>query len=435
MTDELKFSPEQFAERLLALGTRRAAFVYEAGSVRASHPELAAIARAVQGLSDFHEHEGVFLEVGRETGALLGAFVHKTLRGQSAGGVRHWPYDTLRDYLSDGLRLARGMGRKNALAGLWWGGGKGVIARQSGPHFMDAEYRRVLYREYGRFVTSLRGVYVTAEDAGTNAVDMAHVFSSTRFVTCIPPEFGGSGNPSVATARGVVCAMEAAIEFLGRGTLAAKRVVVQGAGNVGLPLIGELVSRGVSSVVASDISKAALDAVRSRFAGAPLDLRMVAAGDHSILAEPCDVLAPNALGGVLSRATIPTIRARVVCGAANNQLADEEYDDVLLAERGITYVPDFVANRMGIVNCANEQYGCLPDDPAIECHFDPQNPGSLQATTRRVLEHAAREGITPAQAANRMADERACVSHPIWGHRGKQIIRALQAEHWAVSVL
>ena len=163
-------------------------------------------ARAVERAPDFAEHEAMFFEVGETTGALLAAFLHQTTRGQGAGGVRHWRYATFGDFVKDGLRLSRGMGRKNALAGLFWGGGKGVIQRQAGDRYKDPEYRRVLYEEYGRFMTSLRGACVTAEDVGTTPPDMASIFRTTRFVTCIPETVGGSGNPSPATARAASCA-------------------------------------------------------------------------------------------------------------------------------------------------------------------------------------------------------------------------------------
>lgn len=431
MTRLVDHSPEAFAAHLLSLGQRRAYFVSEQGEVRSSHPELAEIAGYLLGNQrDYHQHEGVFFEVGKDTGALFGAFVHGTRRGQGQGGLRYWPYATLGAFINDGLRLSLGMTRKSALAGLWWGGGKGLIARAPHHAHTDLAFRERLYTEYAAFVSGLRGCYITAEDAGTGPSDMAIVARSTRFVTCTPPSVGGAGNPSPATAKGVVCAMEGALEHLGQGSLAGKRVVMQGTGNVGASMIAELVARGVGSIVASELSAERRAQLAAHFAGAPLTLVPAEPGDNTILAEPCDVLAPNALGGVLNPDTIPQIRATIVCGAANNQLLDDVRDGEALRARGIVYVPDFLCNRMGIVYCANEQYGSVPNDPAIERHFGRTWDNAVYVVTRRALELAASEGITTAAAANRLADALAQEPHPIWGHRSRSIIDGLVADGW-----
>lgn len=432
-TDLLAISLDDFCTALARSGSRRAYFVWDEaqGELRASSTELEPIARDLaRNFPDFDAHEAIFVEVGAQTGALLGAFLHRTVRGQGAGGVRHWPYATLEDYLCDGLRLARAMGRKNALAGLWWGGGKGVIARQPGEKYRDPLYRKALYRDFGRFVSSLRGCYVSAEDVGTNADDMASVFETTRFVTCVPPAVGGSGNPSPATARGVVCAMEGALDFLSMGTLSKKRVVMQGIGNVGSEMVELLLDRDVSGILASDISADRTQELVARCRDPRLQVRLVSPGDTSVFEEPCDVFAPNALGGALDPETIRKLRARIVCGAANNQLFDDARDGELLRARGIVYVPDFVANRMGIVTCANEQYGVLPNDPAIERHYGRDWDNAIFVVTRRVLERAAREGTTPTAAANALADELGLEPHPIFGHRVRAIIDAVVAEGW-----
>ncbi len=426
-------SPEAFASHLLSLGQRRAYFVHDAssGQIQCSHPELAQVADfLLAGNRDYRKHEGVFLAVGERSGALFGAFVDRSVRGQGQGGLRYWPYASLAGFLRDGLRLATGMTRKNALAGLWWGGGKGLIARAPGEAFRDPARRAVLYGEYAAFVTSLRGCYITAEDAGTGPDDMATVHQHTRFVTCVPPAIGGSGNPSPATARGVVCAMEGALAHLDLGTLAGKRVAMQGTGNVGAAMIGELLQRGVAAIVASELSPERRAQLAQQFAGAPLTLTAAEPGDNSVLANPCDILAPNALGGILNPDTIPTLQTRIVCGAANNQLLDDERDAAALTARGIVYVPDYLCNRMGIVNCANEQYGYVPHDPAIERHFGREWDNSVYLITRRALERAASEGITTAAAANHLADELAREPHPIWGHRTRAIIDGLVADRW-----
>lgn len=425
--------PGALVALLRRLGRRRALFRFDDSLDRvvANSTELSDLAEVMNAnRRDFAGHRAVFIEVGRDTGTLLTAFLHRVRRGQGAGGVRHWTYVSLSDLLDDGLRLARGMGRKNALAGLWWGGGKGIICADPERDRDDEAYRTALYRDYGRFISGLRGAYVTAEDVGTRPADMRSIHETTRFATCVPEDAGGSGNPSRSTARGVVCAMRAALEFAGLGPLVGKRIAMQGTGNVGCFMIEELLAEGVSHIVASDVSAPALAAARARFDGAPVELRLNEPTDVRVFAEPCDVFAPNALGGILNPSTIPQLACKVVCGAANNQLLDDQLDDQLLRERGIVHVPDFVANRMGIVQCANEQYGSLPRDPAILRHFDPSYENSVQRVTLEVLTRARDEGTTPTRAANQLADERMAEDHPLWPGRTEQIIAALCEEGW-----
>jgi glutamate dehydrogenase/leucine dehydrogenase len=157
----------------------------------------------------------------------------------------------------------------------------------------------------------------------------------------------------------------------------------------------------------------------------------VAPGDREILAEPCDILAPNALGGILNPESIMRLRTKIVCGAANNQLLDQDRDAALLRERSIVYVPDFVANRMGIVNCANEQYGSIENDPVINRHYDRDWEGSVYRVTQAVLQRAEASGMTSAQAANALADELGQEPHPIFPERTAAIVRALLAQGWA----
>ena len=434
--DLQSLSPAAFCELLAREKVRRFYLVWdeEAGKVRASHPVVEPLARLLdEDRRDFDQHEGVFVQVAPETGVLQGAFIHRTCRGQGAGGARYWRYDTVESFVRDGLRLARGMTHKNALAGLWWGGGKGVMSRGTGVGSADPAARRRIYEEYGEFITSLQGCYVTAEDVGTSVEDMAAVFSRTRFTTCIPPALGGSGNPSAPTARGVVRGMEAALRHLGLGTLAGKTVAVQGLGHVGEPLVGFLAERGVRKVIGSDIDPGRRE-LTQRFPGLDLEVRIVERGDNSILAEPADIVAPCATGGILSPRTIPGLRAPIVCGAANNQLEDPERDDALLEARNILYLPDFLVNRMGIVNCADEQYGYVHDDPSFERHLGDSWDNSIFHLSLKVLEEARRSGRTPARMALDLAEERSREVHPIWGHRGAAIIRSLVQTGWAGSV-
>lgn len=428
-------SPVELCDLLTHEGIRRCFLVWdrEVDQMKASHPLLEPLARLLEeDRRDFDRHEGVFLQVTPDTGVLQGVFLHRTCRGQGAGGVRFWRYDTVEGFLRDGLRLSRGMTHKNALAGLWWGGGKGVIASGTG-RSADPAARRRIYEEYGEMLTSLQGAYVTAEDVGTSVADMAAVFSHTRFVTCIPPSVGGSGNPSVPTTRGVVRGMKAALAHLGKGSLAGKKVAIQGLGNVGEALVGFLREKGVTRVVASELNPARREELLQKFPATEsfeLDVRVVGRGDNSILTEPADILAPCATGGVLGPDTIPGIRAGIVCGAANNQLEDPERDDLLLAERGILYMPDFLVNRMGIVHCADEQYGYVGGESHFEAHLGDQWENSIYNLSLQVLDEARRTGATPARVALGLAERRSFDLHPIWGHRGAEIIQSLVKNGW-----
>jgi glutamate dehydrogenase/leucine dehydrogenase len=228
--------------------------------------------------------------------------------------------------------------------------------------------------------------------------------------------------------------MEAALAHLEMGTLEGKSVAVQGLGHVGDALIGFLAERGVRRIVGSDVSADRVTALVEKTAGHPnleLDLRVVERGDDSILAAEADVLAPCATGGVLGPRTIPGIRAKIVCGAANNQLEDPERDDKLLADRGILYLPDFLVNRMGIVNCADEAFGSLPHDPRIEAHLGDEWENSIYNLSLEILKQAKSFEETPARVALSIAEQRSFDFHPIWGHRGAQIIASLVAGGWA----
>ena len=433
MRDLHRLTPAELVELLRGEGIARFYFVYDPRrrSLVSSHPRLEPLAKLIQDdRRDFAEHEGLFFQITDKHPTLQGAFVHRTCRGQAAGGVRYWTYDCVEDFLRDGLRLARGMTQKNALAGLWWGGGKGVMARNPALRPADPESRSYLYREYGLLISSLRGCYVTAEDVGTSVADIAEVYSRTRFTTCIPERWGGSGNPSVPTARGVVAGMQAALEFLRMGDLAGKTIAMQGVGNVGGPLIGFLFDQGVERITACDINAELVEPLKRRFSGRNLELKVVPRGDDSIFGEPCDILSPNATGAILNPRTIPLIKAKVICGAANNQLEDAERDDPAIVERGIVYVPDFLTNRMGIVNAADEQFGYVANDPLFERHLSRDWDQSIFQTTLRVLRESARTREPTGHIAVRLADRLSLEPHPIFGHRGRQIIDSLVQDRW-----
>lgn len=425
-------SPQSLVAALRDAGVRRAYLVTdEASQPRASHPLLEPLAAEVANSPDFRAHEACFFEVGRESEHLLTAFVHDTRRGQGAGGLRFWHYSTTASLIRDGLRLALGMGHKSALAGLWWGGGKGVIVRDPTRDHRDPGLRELIFRDYGRFVSSLCGCYITAEDVGTTPDDLGWIHATTRFATCVSPVVGGSGNPSQLTAHGVVVAMEATLDLLGLGTLAGKTVAMQGLGNVAGFMIDRLLACKVGKIIATDIDAERVATVRARHPSAPLELRVSAPGDASIFAESCDVMAPNAIGAVLNPETIPQLTAPVVCGAANNQLARPRRDGDALRDRGIAYVPDFLANRMGIVNCANEQYGSFEGDQAIGAHLLHETPYGVWQRTREVLSRSQGSGRSTHAEAVARAEELMAEPHPIWPHRGRGIIDYLVRSDWA----
>ena len=430
----IDLSPAAFVEALRGAGLDRAWLATDptTGGVRASAPGLEGIARHLEDACPaWDAHEAVFMSIGTETGALLIATVHRSMRGQAQGGLRLMPYADLATCLEDGLQLARAMSRKAALAGLWWGGGKGIIARPADDRWREVSWRTAAYSDYGRFVSTLRGCYVTAEDVGTTPEDLRHVLAHTRFVTCVPVDAGGSGNPSPATAAGVLAGIEASLAFLELGELVGKRIAVQGLGAVGSALADGLLRRG-ASVVACDLSRARVEAMTERHSDEAFSARVAPPGDTSLLAESCDVLAPCALGGSLGPDTIPQLRTRIVCGATNNPLQDPARDAAALAKRSILYVPDFVVNRMGIVSCANEQYGSLTPDPAVSRHLDSADPDSIQQTVTRVLQTARAAGTSPLVAAHRLADARITEPHPIWGTRACTLVERV-LEEWGAG--
>ncbi|KAI9027982.1 hypothetical protein DFJ74DRAFT_765953 [Hyaloraphidium curvatum] len=440
--DVLALSPQAFVDHLASKRIKAFHFAYDAKSdlFHLSHPEL--LTPVVQYLladpiGDWAGHEAVFVRVSPE-GVLQSASIQYTYRGAGAGGVRNWSYPDTEGFLRDGIRLAKGMGAKNALAGLWWGGGKGVMASNSGTGLgaaSEPQQRAAAYRSYGRLVSSLRGAYVTAEDVGTNVKDMEAVFSGTRHTTCIPERLGGSGNPSIPTARGIVVAIEAAFEELGI-PLAGARVGVIGVGNVGSFVARFLLEKGVGELVCSDGNEATLSRVgkvlRSAFPSAKIELHtttslepFLAAGEQN----PLDCLSPCATGGLLNPTSIPQLngRVRIICGAANNQLLNIDSDGELLHEAGIVYLPDFAVNRMGIVNCANEYAGTLPplEDPAIIKHFIPSNPDSIPAVARFLITESKKTGRSTQAIADERAAEKAKELNPLWGHRSFEIIKAI----------
>ncbi|HET6917637.1 MAG TPA: Glu/Leu/Phe/Val dehydrogenase dimerization domain-containing protein [Acidimicrobiales bacterium] len=311
--------------------------------------------------------------------------IHSTALGPALGGTRFYPYKSADDALIDVLRLAKGMTYKSALAGLDLGGGKAVIIGDPSTAKTEA-----LLRVYARFVDSLGGRYLTAEDVGTTQADMDVIARETRCVTGVSPLLGGSGDPSEATARGVYWAMRATASHLEGGQdIAGLNVVVSGVGKVGSALSRLLLADGAKVTVA-DVNTAAAERLAAEGAGTvePAEAHRTA----------CDIFAPCALGAVLNRRSIPELRCRAVVGAANNQL-ETESDAVALTERGIIYVPDFVVNAGGVINIADELIG-YHQERALDA------VKRIGDTTSRILAAAEGGSKTTVEAAMEMAEAR-----------------------------
>jgi leucine dehydrogenase len=291
-----------------------------------------------------YDYGEVHFDYDKATGLKAIVAIHDSRLGPALGGCRFLEYDTDEQALIDALRLARGMTYKAALADLPHGGGKSVLIRPK-QHFD----RVALFRAFGRFVDNLGGHYITAEDSGTGLEDMEVIRTVTKHVTGVDVSHGGSGDPSPFTALGVRRGIEACVKFrLGREQLEGVHVAVQGVGHVGYHLCKELHAAGAK------LSVADVDPLKAERAQREFGATIVSLDD--IFELECDVLAPCALGSALNDATIPRIRARIVAGAANNQLAEPHHGDDLHA-RGILYAPDYAINAGGLINVAQEVVG------------------------------------------------------------------------------
>ncbi|HEV2890763.1 MAG TPA: Glu/Leu/Phe/Val dehydrogenase dimerization domain-containing protein [Frankiaceae bacterium] len=313
--------------------------------------------------------------------------IYSTALGPALGGTRFYPYASETDALEDVLALSRAMAYKAACAGLDLGGGKAVIVGD--PATMKSE---ALLRAYGRMVESLNGRYYTACDVGTYVQDMDVIARETRWVTGRSPEHGGAGDSAVLTAFGVFQGMRAAAEHTwGAPTLKGRRVGVAGVGKVGHHLVEHLLDDGASVVIA-DVNREAVARVTS--AHPEVDTVDV----DALVSQQMDVYAPCALGGALNDETVPVLRAKVVCGAANNQL-DHPGIEKVLADRGVLYAPDYVVNAGGLVQVADEIEGFNFERAKVHA-------AKIYDTTKQVFAIAADEGVPPAVAADRFAERR-----------------------------
>ncbi len=338
--------------------------------------------------SSLSGHEQIVFCNDESTGLRAIIAIHSTALGPALGGTRFYPYASEADAVADVLALSRGMTYKAAAAGLDLGGGKAVIIGDP-----KRDKTEALLRAYGRFVESLGGRYVTACDVGTFSADMDLVHRETRFVTGRTVEHGGAGDSSVLTAYGVFQGMRASAERVwGSPTLAGRVVGVAGVGKVGHHLVSHLVEDG-ADVIVTDVSVEAVERVTRRYPS----VRAVA-DVPALLAGGIDVYAPCALGGAIDDEVADTLEARIVCGAANNQLAHPGLDKAL-ADRGVLYAPDYLVNAGGLIQVADELEG-------FSFERAQHRASGIFEATREVYRIADEDGVPPAAAADRMAERR-----------------------------
>jgi leucine dehydrogenase len=341
---------------------------------------------AVQGVlskMEEMEHEHVLFCTDKKTGLKAIIAVHNTVLGPALGGTRMWNYATEEEALNDVLRLSRGMTFKAAITGLKLGGGKAVIIGDA-----KTQKNEALMRRFGKFVQTLGGKYITAEDVGMETQDMVYIKKETNYVTGLPQEMGGNGNPSPVTAYGVYMGMKAAAKFKwANDDLAGKKVLVQGTGHVGETLIDYL-TKEKATVYVNDINQERVKTIEAKY--------NAIAVNGNIYAEEVDIYAPCALGATLNSETIPQLRCAIVCGAANNQLLDEKVHGQMLKDRAIVYAPDFLINAGGIITVYAEVAG-------YNMQKTMEETARIYDTTLNILNTAKEQNITTAQAALNVA--------------------------------
>jgi leucine dehydrogenase len=330
-----------------------------------------------------HEHEQVVFCHEPSCGYKGIIAIHNTVLGPALGGTRFWNYDSDRDAFVDALRLARGMTYKAAVAGLNLGGGKSVILGDN-----RTTRREEIFRAHGRFVETLKGRYITAEDVGTSVDDMEFVGMETEHVT---GRAQTSGDPSPVTAYGVYRGIKAAaMAKFGSDSLSGKTVSVQGVGHVGYYLCQNLASEGARLIV-TDIDQERVQRVVHDFGAESV-------GPDDIYGVDADIYAPSALGATINDRTIPVLRAKIVAGAANNVLAEERHGE-MLHERGILYAPDYVINAGGLINVYGELHGWTAERAM-------RKAGDIYLTLLRIFELSESEGVATYLGADRIAEER-----------------------------
>ena len=333
------------------------------------------------------DHEQVIFCQNKEVGLKAIIAIHNTTLGPALGGTRMWAYASEDQALNDVLRLSRGMTYKAAISGLQLGGGKAVIIgdpkKDKKPGYFEA---------YGRFVHTLMGRYITAEDVGTSVADMEAVLTQTPHVVGTKQSHGGSGDPSPFTAKGVFLGLKAcAKKVYGTDDLSGKRVAVQGIGNVGYNLVKLLKNEGAKVTVA-DIDSERVELVRKEFG-------VEAVSDEQILHLDCDIFSPCALGGVVNDQTLPNFRCQIIAGGANNQLARREHA-AELKKRGILYAPDYLINAGGLINVSLEATGGYNEQKSLEMIEQ------IYVSMTKLIEIAEQKNITTAEAADFLVEEK-----------------------------
>lgn len=332
-------------------------------------------------------HEQVVYCNDPHTGLQAIIALHNTTLGPGMGGTRIWNYSTHHEAVVDALRLSRGMTFKNAIAGLNIGGGKAVIIGD------PARKTEAMLRRFGRFIDTLGGRYVTAEDVGMDTRDMEFIAMETAWVAGLPETQGGSGNPAPLTAYGVYMGMKAAAKkAYGSDSLSAKKILVQGTGNVGRHLVELLVADG-AEVLISDLNQ-------DRVMDIAKTTKVTVVDARGELDQDMDIYAPCALGATLNSKSIPRLKCSIIAGGANNQLEDEVIHGQMLKDRGIIYAPDFLINSGGIINVYLEYTGAYNRDLAY------RKTESIYDTCLALINRSEREDITTHQAALQMAEDR-----------------------------
>ncbi|AAU24099.1 branched-chain amino acid dehydrogenase [Bacillus sp. GM2] len=333
-----------------------------------------------------YDYEQLVFCQDKQSGLKAIIAIHDTTLGPALGGTRMWTYESEEAAIEDALRLARGMTYKNAAAGLNLGGGKTVIIGDP-----RKDKNEEMFRAFGRYIQGLNGRYITAEDVGTTVEDMDIIHDETDFVTGISPAFGSSGNPSPVTAYGVYKGMKAAAKAaFGTDSLEGKTVAVQGVGNVAYNLCRHLHEEGAKLIV-TDINKEAVERAVAEFGARAVD-------PDDIYSQECDIYAPCALGATINDDTIPQLKAKVIAGAANNQLKETRHGDQI-HDMGIVYAPDYVINAGGVINVADELYGYNSERALKKVE-------GIYGNIERVLEISKRDRIPTYLAADRLAEER-----------------------------
>lgn len=354
--------------------------------VTQSRAEMTSSPAVISDMSAY-DHEQVLFCQDKATGLRAIIAIHDTTLGPSLGGTRMWQYANEAEALTDVLRLSRGMTYKSALAGLNLGGGKAVIIGNSRTDKSEA-----LFRRFGRFVDSLGGKYITAEDVGISTKDIEWVAMETKHVAGKPSYLGGSGDPSPVTAYGVYMGMKAAAkEQFGSDDLGGKKIAVQGVGSVGETLVDYLVKEG-AVVTITDIFKDRVNEIVNRYG-------VQACAPDEIYDIEMDIYAPCALGATVNDDTLKRLKCAVIAGAANNQLANEEKHGIEVMKNGIVYAPDYLVNAGGIINCYWEVIGYHKDAAMSQA-------SQIYDTTLNILKKSNAEKIPSYLAANQMAEAR-----------------------------